>query len=339
MRTIMKLMAVCLSCILLGNANVQAVEKTLQVEEIAKHPYIGYITDYIDPHYGYVSYAWKDGNYIRHTLKDDRFHSEKIPLKGKAKIYAKKHDAGCEWTDAKGNFYFLSENSGKKYIGTLNKVDKKGKLVKRINLNKWLKVTQESNCHYSLFIERVENREIIAEYEDYQKGGYVIFDRNSGKVKKQIVYSKSDRPAGTIACYQKTMLFGYTDEGKLIYGKIPSGKKITLSSGNKIKYQKVKKFKIDDPLPKEENRDGESFAVYKNQVYLLTSAGYYQINTENLSLKKLAAVEGIPFWKTESKNPVTIKLMLYSPKKFIINQGYLRPDVYTRKTFWYGAIS
>lgn len=345
MRTIIKFMAICMSCILLGSVNVQGMEKTLRVEKTAeKHPYFDEMWDYTDSHYGYVSYGWKRGNYIRHTIKDGKFQSKKIRLGEKARKYAKKRDTGCEWTDAKGNFYFLSSHGKNKYVGVLNKVDKKGRLVKRISLNKWLKVTQESNSHYALFIERVEGQEVVASYYDYKKSGYVILDRNSGKVKRQIIYSGDalDELDGGIYCYQKTMLFGKTSEGKLLCGTIPSGKKITLPSGNKIRYQKVKKFKTGDELPrKAESIYGIDFAVLKNRVYVLTSAGYYRINTEDLSLEKLASTERIPFWKTESEYPVNIELMVLSNKKFIIKQCYRvdgEEDI-REYTFWQGIVS
>ncbi|MCM1232932.1 MAG: hypothetical protein NC489_22635 [Ruminococcus flavefaciens] len=127
MRTIMQLMAVCLSCILLGTANVHAVEKPMQAGEkekslhaeeiLKKRPFGSYKNAYADSCYGYVSYRWKgSGLCIRETVKDGKMQKKEILLRGKAKKYAKKREKylTCEWMDTRGNFYFLTLESRKK---------------------------------------------------------------------------------------------------------------------------------------------------------------------------------------------------------------------------------
>lgn len=271
------------------------------------------------------------------SVSQGKLVEKKIKFNKKTKQFVKKHrselESGTEWQDKRGNFFFATGKTrkDKKYTMTLHQVNKKGQIVKSTNLNKWLKITQESNAVYSLFLDYVKDDTVAFSYHDYKKSGYVFTDRNTGRIKKQVVYN--DISDFWVRAATSSKLVGINPERKLVIASLTKEKKIKLSSGNTIKYAKVKKYTEGKTIPQEEGQRCYDFSVYKNKVYLLTAAGYYKVNLQKAVCEKIASTEDMDFIHREVevidddyKNYVTVEIIPMTDRKFYVMEGFTHDE-------------
>lgn len=270
------------------------------------------------------------------SVSQGKLVEQKIRFNKKTKQFVKKHrselELGTEWQDKRGNFFFATGNKGKdkKYIMTLHQVNKKGQITKNTNLNKWLKIAQESNAAYSLYLDYVKDDTVVFRYSDYKKRGYVFAARDTGRIRKQVVYSRGDFIAGDIT---PSKLVGVNGErNQLVTASLTKEKKIKLSSGNTIQYAEVKEYTEGKTIPQEKGQYCYSFGRYKNKVYLLTSAGYYKVNMKKATCEKIASTEEMGFIHRETeiieenqgeyyKDFVTVEIIPVTERKFYVLEG------------------
>ena len=296
-----------------------------------------------------LAYQWKSVSVngkkeracVSISVGQGKLVEKKIKFNKKTKQFVKKHrselELGTEWQDKQGNFFFATGKTGKdkKYTMTLHQVNKKGQIVKSTNLNKWLKITQESNAVYSLFLDYVKDDTVAFRYHDYKKSGYVFTDRNTGRIKKQVVYN--DISNFWVRAATSSKLVGINPEKKLVIATLTKEKKIKLSSGNTIKYAEVKKYTEGETIPQEEGQRCYGFSVYKNKVYLLTAAGYYKVNLQKVVCEKIASTEDMDFIHREVEvtdgplgsvfeDYVTVEIIPVTDRKFYVMECFTHDD-------------
>ena len=337
-------------------------EQKIVAKQITDRIQLDYDRVYTDENGKNVLYRWKsvkdsegkwERAYFSGYVQNGTLKKKKIKFNEQTKKYVKKLRKSditiynnLAWQDKKGNFYFVTTKTGKdkKVVNTLHQVDKKGKIAKKINLTQWLKITQESNANYTLYLKRIEKDTVVASYQDYKKKGYVFFDRNTGKVKKQILVDKTDDfIQGDVT---SSKIIGSDSNGNLKVASLTKEKDLKLPSGNTIKYATVKSYTCGEKIPQEQGQVCKSFGVYKNQVYLLTAAGYYKVNTNKADCEKIASTEDMAFIHREAKaymegsedkekDYVTVKIMPVSDKKFYVQEGTLYDESWGQyNTLW-----
>ena len=299
-----------------------------------------------------LAYQWKpvferEQACVSISVSQGKLVEKKIKFNKKTKQFVKKQEIeqGTEWQDKQGDFFFATGKMGKdkKYIMTLHQVNKKGQIVKSTNLNKWLKITQESNAAYSLYVDRVKDGTVVFRYDDHKKEGYVFADRNTGRIKKQITYDwrrsslRSEGLAFSRVAATSSKLVGINPERKLVIATLTKEKKIKLSSGNTIKYAEVKKYTEGETIPQEEGQRCYGFSVYKNKVYLLTAAGYYKVNLQKVVCEKIASTEDMDFIHREVEvtdgplgsvfeDYVTVEIIPVTDRKFYVMECFTHDD-------------
>lgn len=292
-----------------------------------------------------LAYRWKSVSVngkkepacVSISVSQGKLVEKKIRFNKQTKQFVKKHRtdliSGTEWQDKRGNFFFATHKRGDyntKCTIILYQVNRKGKIVKSANLNKWLKITQESNAAYSLYLDYIKDDTVVFSYHDYKKIGYVFADRSTGRIKKQIV--SKDRRNFWVRAVASSGLVGINPDRKLVTASLTKEKKVKLSSGNTIQYAEVKDYTEGEEIPQEEGQRCYSFGVYKNKVYLLTAAGYYKVNMKKAVVEKIASTEEMDFIHREVKimeeNPgeyykeyVTVELIMVTDRKFYVLEG------------------
>lgn len=283
-----------------------------------------------------LAYRWKSVSVngkreracVSISVSQGKLVEKKIRFNKQTKQFVKKHrtelEPGTEWQDKRGNFFFATGKTGKdkKCIITLYQVNRKGKITKSTNLNKWLKITQESNAAYSLYLDYVKGDTVVFSYYDYRKSGYVFADRSTGRIKKQIV--NKGRSDFWVRAATSSGLVGINPDRKLVTASLTKEKKIKLSSGNTIKYAEVRDYTEGEEIPREEGQQCYSFGAYKNKVYLLTAAGYYKVNLKKATCEKIASTEEMDFIHREAEimgEYVTVEIIPVTDRKFYVLEG------------------
>ncbi|MDD7402467.1 MAG: hypothetical protein PUH02_00780 [bacterium] len=288
----------------------------------------------------YYSYEWSKGNCYKRYVVNGTMQRKKIKFQKSTKKYVRSKAIQTEWQDQKGNFFFVTEKVNKKKIvtTTLHKVNKSGKIVKKVLLNNWLKISKKGNGFYILSYLEMQGNIAVCEYYDTRKKAIVYIDCNKNCVVKQIDYAAGLMQEPGVVSGKR--IVGLKKQ-KLVVASIPKLRKIAITSKNKIYYGKVKKS-FQKKIPQEKGQVLADVFGKKGKVYLLTASGYYEVRLATISYQKLASVDNIAILhqksiyneEMEKRYYTLISAAAISKTQFYIMEYSSDPDCVTAKSLW-----